>query len=242
MRLRDLFRPHRRKVGLKAVDVELEEPLRPVDVLEPVDAEVAHGHSVDLVLDELARRVGQQHLPAVRNRADARRPVDADAHVALVPDDGLAGVQADADADLAAVGPIMGREGALDRDGGAQRRARAREREEEGVALRVDLATVTSRHGLADDLPVLLEKLGVAVAKTLKQPCRALDVGEEEGDGPARELDHRVGVRPGRDVVKALRRAGLLHPPDAWNRRRPRIHRRESGASRTRTGDLLGAI
>ena len=36
--------------------------------------------------------------------------------------------------------------------------------------------------------PVLGEQLGVARAVLLEEPRRALDVGEEEGDGAAREV------------------------------------------------------
>ena len=45
------------------------------------------------------------------------------------------------------------------------------------------------RAGLADDAPVLGERLGVALgAERVQELRRALDVGEEEGDGAGGEV------------------------------------------------------
>jgi hypothetical protein len=68
----------------QARDLELEEPLRPVDVLE-------------LVRTELASRVREEHLPAVRNGGDACGAVDAETDISLLADDRLTGVEPHAD-------------------------------------------------------------------------------------------------------------------------------------------------
>jgi hypothetical protein len=46
-----------------------------------------------------------------------------------------------------------------------------------------------SGRGLPQDPPVLGERVGIPCrAELVQQPCRALDVGEEEGDGAGRQL------------------------------------------------------
>jgi hypothetical protein len=68
--------------------------------------------------------------------------------------------------------------------------ARPREREEERVALRVDLGPARLAERLADEPPVVARDLGVAVAQLLQQPRRAFDVGEDEGDRALWERAH----------------------------------------------------
>ena len=66
----------------------------------------------------------------------------------------------------------------------------ARKRDEEGVPLRVDLDARVLREGIPQNPPVLGEEVGVCRPVLLEEPRRALDVGEEEGDGATRELAH----------------------------------------------------
>ena len=69
------------------------------------------------------------------------------------------------------------------------RSRRRREGEEEGVALRVHLDPALGGARLPDHAPVLGERLRVALgAELVQQPRRALDVGEEEGDGAGGEV------------------------------------------------------
>ena len=73
--------------------------------------------------------------------------------------------------------------------GGRERSRRGREREEEGVTLRIDLDPALPGAGLADDAAVLGERIGVGLGAELVQELRrALDVGEEEGNGAGREV------------------------------------------------------
>jgi hypothetical protein len=75
---------------------------------------------------------------------------------------------------------------ALRIDGGGDRIARAGEREEERVALRVDLRAAPLTEALADETPVVAGDVSVSlVAELLEELGRALDVGEDERDGAA---------------------------------------------------------
>ncbi len=72
-----------------------------------------------------------------------------------------------------------------------ERALRFPESDEERVPLRIDLDATATRHRLSHGSPVLSERTGVARSpKLVQQACRALDVREEEGDSPARQLAH----------------------------------------------------
>ena len=65
---------------------DLIEPHRLVDVLQPVDTEVAKRHpGRQVVRHERASRLREQHLTAVRRRTDPRSPMHADPHIPLSP-------------------------------------------------------------------------------------------------------------------------------------------------------------
>ena len=98
----------RREVRQEIADDELEELLGAIEVLEPVLAEVPERDVVrQLVGDQLARGARDQHLSAVAGRADPRGAVDVQTDVVVVSDLGLAGVDADPDADVDTLGPTL---------------------------------------------------------------------------------------------------------------------------------------
>src|SRR5262249_3836555 len=67
---------------------------------------------------------------------------------------------------------------------------RGRERDEEGIALSINLgATMGGKRGAQERL-VLAERARVPVPQLLQQLGAALDVGEEEGDGAGRQSPH----------------------------------------------------
>ena len=172
-----LLGAERRERRRQPVDLELHDALRLVDVLEPDRAELDLTHAVrQRARHERGGRRREQDLPAVPGGADARRAVDVDPDVALLADDGLAGVDAHADAELGPVRPVMARERLLRRDGGRDRVLRAAEAVEERVALRVDLLAPARAERLADDAAVIRERVGVPVAEPLEQLGRAGDV------------------------------------------------------------------
>ena len=166
--------------GGNVVVAELEEPRRAVEVLEPVQAEIAER----LAVEERRGRRREHDLAAVCERCDARAAVDVDPDVALARQRRRARVQAHAHARSAR--PRAPRWPA---SAAAAAPWRRRESDEERVALGVDLDAAVRDERIAKDTPVLRECLGVRVrAERVQQPRRALDVGEEERDGSAREI------------------------------------------------------
>ncbi len=71
---------------------------------------------------------------------------------------------------------------------------RAREDEEEGVALRVHLDPVGGER-LSDHPAVGGQHVAVPVAEALEELRRSLDIGEDEGDGSRGERGHAAIVR-----------------------------------------------
>ncbi len=64
-----------------------------------------------------------------------------------------------------------------------------RERDEERVALSVDLDAAVSGEGGSQRTAMLGERVGVGVRpERMEQPCRALDVGEEERHSAGRQV------------------------------------------------------
>jgi hypothetical protein len=138
-----------------------------------------------VVFDETSRRLGEDDLAPVCGRGDAGSAVDVHADVALVGDDRLAGVDADAHANRA------GFQGAARVGGGRDCVGGTREGNEEGIALRVDLDSALGSAGLSDQPPMLGECLRVRLcAQLVEQPGRALDVREEERDSAGGKRGH----------------------------------------------------
>jgi hypothetical protein len=84
---------------------------------------------------------------------------------------------------------------------------RTPERYEERVALGVDLLSIVFRECCAQDPMVVGASDPVALTQLLQLAGRTLDVGEEEGDRPVRELGHSARARTEDDRCLA----GFLH-------------------------------
>ena len=156
-----------------------------------MQAEVGQRNAVD----ERARSLRDDHLAAVRGAHHPRRAVDVDADVALVGDDRLTRVDPD---------PHLHRtvaERLLSFSRGRNGVGCASERNEQRVALRVDLDPFVTTEHVAQGAPVIGKQRHVARPVLVQQARRALDVGEEERDRPSRELGHR--------------RVGAHWPPEA---------------------------
>src|SRR5436190_6578181 len=76
-------------------DQELEETLRPSQILEPMLAEVPKGSALDLLSKQVTRRLRDEHLSAMGGRTNAGPAVNVLADIALGGDRRLAGVDAD---------------------------------------------------------------------------------------------------------------------------------------------------
>ena len=125
---------------------------------------------------EVAHDLGDEDLTGLCPVADAGGELDGAAEVVVVLGDGLAGVEADADADLAA------RQVALDLEASVDGAHGAREGGEDAVAGVFDFVAAVGGEGGADSLVVAVEDLlGFGVAEGLGELSGGLEVGEEEG-------------------------------------------------------------
>jgi hypothetical protein len=151
---------------------------RALEILQPVRAEVAQR----IAVEQGCGRRGHQDLAAVCECGDPHATMDVDPDVALAGERGRPGMEPDAHADR----PLRQR-----REARACRVSRAgggRERDEEGVALRVDLDAIRGAERLAQQQSVLGQRVRVSVGpERLEQAGRALDVGEQEGDRARRQ-------------------------------------------------------
>ncbi len=159
-------------------------------VLEVLLAQVVDGDAVgELVADQRAGRLRDEDLAAVAGRGDARSAHDVEAEVALLPDVRLARMDPHAHEHLLTAGPVVLVESSLGVDRRGDCVARPGEREEERVALRVDLRSAVRAERLAHEAPVVGRHPPVVlVAELLQQARRAFDVGEDERDGAAGQL------------------------------------------------------
>ena len=119
-------RSKRRELGV----TELIEALGLGQILQPVRAQFADRC---LAVEEAPGRLGEHDLSPVRGSRDPRRAVDVEAHIALVGQDRLAGVDPHPHTDRAARERVARLNSCCDGIGSA------REGEEERVALGVDL-------------------------------------------------------------------------------------------------------
>src|SRR5262245_20350182 len=156
-----------------------------------------------VVSDDVAGRSRDDDLSAVGRRGDARGTDDIDAVVAGGGEPGLTRVDPDPHADDRALGPFGLEQVALSGHSRGDRVARAAEREEERIALTVDLVPSVSAEGCPEQVVMLLEQDPVLVAEPAHEPRRALDVAEEERD--------RSGGRVAVSIIRGRRRSFCSH-------------------------------
>src|SRR5688572_22591369 len=119
--------------------------------------------------------------------------MDVDADVAVVGDERSAGVEADPHPH-GPPRPAVLFAGALDRECSFGRRLCLPEGGEVLVAARVDLVPARRADPFAQQPAHLAEHLPPGAAVLAGEPRRAFDIGEEEGDGAARQLAHAGSV------------------------------------------------
>ena len=119
--------------------------------------EIAELHGL-VVFEQVDGGLRYEHLSAVGGCRDPGAAVDADADVVVTRVEDIRGVDAHADLDRLASRPRFGGKVPL----GLLRRSdclgRALKRDQEGVALRVDLVAVVAANGAANDPPVVIER------------------------------------------------------------------------------------
>ena len=138
-------------------------------------------------------RLRGDDLAAVAGVRDPEGAMDLDADVAVLAECGGAGVEADPDAHRRR--PGVTRDPPLRFDRGLRGGLCLGEDGEELVAARVDLVAVGSRYRFAEQPPEVCEDGLPALPELAREPRRALDVGEEEGDGSGRERTHAPKCR-----------------------------------------------
>ena len=174
---------------------ELEDALRSTKVLEPMLSEVGQ-----LARDQSHRRRRDEHLAAVPRGGDASGAVDIVADIPFLSEQGRARVDSDSHADLSVRVEVIRELGS-----GVEGARGGREREEEGVSLRVHLDAAVSNTRLPDHRAVIGERIRVGLcAELVQQRRRAFDVGEDKGDGAGRKVGPHPGIiRSSRPASKA---------------------------------------
>ncbi len=132
------------------------------------------------------------------------------AHVASALNNGLAGMHAHPDADLATSGPLVRREGALRHDGTRHGIGSARECDKERITLGVDFEATPFRESRPQEPPLILQDVGVRLAQLLQQPGGPLYIREQERDRARRDGLARLtrGISAVRNDQHTLQRYG----------------------------------
>lgn len=123
-------------------------------------------------------------------RANACDAVDVEPQVDAALDGGLARMQPHAHTNLRLLRPRVGRDHPLGGNGGLDAVLRPLEGSEQLIGTTVDLVAASVRHGPSEQPPELVQDAAVTVPQLLHEPGRPLDVREEQGHGPARQLGH----------------------------------------------------
>jgi hypothetical protein len=116
---------------------------------------------------------------------------------ALFAEGRLPGIDADPNAESAAIRPRVRRQRTLSLDGGGHGVLRTAECDEERIALPIDDLAAMEVECPSKERPVIREHALVVIAQRFEQLRRTLDVCEEKGDGAARQFRH--------DRIKVLR-------------------------------------
>ena len=154
---------------LEALDRDLEDAFGLVDTAEVALPEREDRDALRQPgAEERACRLRKEDLAASADGADARRTHDVEPDVSLLVNGRLACVQSHPDADVDLARPRRGRVGTLRVDRRLERVSRAREHEEERVALGIDLDAVAHGERVANDSPVRRQHLAVSSPSRLR--------------------------------------------------------------------------
>ena len=139
---------------------------------------------------QLARRARHEHLPAMPGGCDAGGLVEREPDVVVADARRLPGVNPHPHANLATTGPRLRGERALRIGSGGDGIRRALEGEEHRVTLRAERSAGVGHGSGLDQIPLSGQHATVGVTELAEEAGRALDIGEQKGDCPGRELGH----------------------------------------------------
>jgi hypothetical protein len=159
-------RPRRQEIAGQAIDDKLKDTLWALKILEPLLTQIPHGDARQvLVIDDPGRRAREEHLTAVRNRADSRGAVNTDADVAPMGPMWLASMETHSHAHGGSIPPGVRCERALSSGCRPDGVSCAAEDNEKGVSLRIDLDPVVLLEALTkksamlgEDVPVIFSQ------------------------------------------------------------------------------------
>ncbi|HLM92914.1 MAG TPA: hypothetical protein VK273_03785 [Gaiellaceae bacterium] len=153
--------------------------------------EVAEREAVEVLREEIARRLREQDLPAVARRRHARGAMHVDPDVSLRSRGRLTGVKPHTDPDGRTVGPGVPGERALRGRGSGGRASGCGERDKKRVTFDAELGSAVGCEGSAQDPVVVGEEVGPALVEPFGKDRRALDIREQEGDSATWRLHVR---------------------------------------------------
>src|SRR5262245_13043285 len=143
-----------------------------------------------MVVQLIARALGEEDLAPAARLTDTRGAMDVEAEVRPVADVRLSRMHPHADAKLDPRRPVVIDKRLLGAENGVGGGTRIREDDEELVAPLVDDDPVPVLHGSAEEAPVVVEDMRVAVAQTLDELRRPLDIREDKRDCSMRKIRH----------------------------------------------------
>ena len=183
----------------------LEDPLRSSEIAESVLAQVGEFDAGwQGLAQHLFGRERDEDLPTVRSTHDPRRPVDRRPVVVVGPELGGTGVQPHAHAQRLGKVPGLLLDRSLGLHRGLDATRRVGERRVHTVTGGLHDVSVARLHRGAQDLVVPGERPLHRIWMRLPEPCRSLNVGEEEGDGAAWKVGHdEVSASNSSSVLKA---------------------------------------
>jgi hypothetical protein len=176
----------RREGGGQTGDDELPDLLLLGRVGQPVTAEREQRHSLGkLPPRHVAYGGGEKHLSAVPGGEEPGEPVQPRRVVIPVRRRLRRGeMERHPHPQRTGLRPGFGGEGALGRDGGGDGPRRFRQSGLKRIADRLEMVAAVGANRLAEDRVMALDGAPHGGPVALPEPGRALDVGEEEGDGP----------------------------------------------------------
>ncbi len=215
---------------------QLPDPLGPIEVLQPVFAEIPDVETGgQTVLHERVRGLRQQHLTAVSRGTQPGGAMHSEPDETVGPRGWFGGVDAHPHADPGVGRPGVGRQGVLSGHSRGHRVLGCAEFDEERVTLGVDLPAAGDVECVTLQTLAVGQDLTVKITKLADEPGRTLDVGEQQG--------HRARgcrVRSGPGLTRSWRFRGLSGCVTAGDQAHPRAGLRAGLVHRKRSAGRAG--